>query len=88
MERCDNLTQGEWDALYNLKNDKTIVMAGADNGSAVVVWDGKDYIKIAENVPGNTNIYEEVPNDTKPFMNIILNTLENIHKRGDVCTER
>ena len=87
MKRCDNLTQGEWDALYNLKNDKTIVMAGSDNGSAVVVWDRKDYIKKAENVPGNTNLYEEIPNNTKPFMNIILNTLENIHKRGDVCTD-
>ena len=58
-----------------------------DKGSAVVVWDRDDYIKAAENQLGDTNIYEEVPNDAKPLMNVILNTLENIHKRRDVCTD-
>ena len=46
-----------------------------DKGSAVVVWDREDYIKEAENQLGDTNIYEEVPNDAKPLMNIILNAL-------------
>ena len=73
--------------MYNLKNDKTIAIKSADKGSAVVVWDREDYIKEAENQLGDTNIYEEVPNDAKPLMNIILNTLENIRKRGDVCTD-
>ena len=86
-DKFNNLTKGERDALYNLKNDKTIVIKGADKGSAVVVWDREDYIKEAENQLGDTNIYEEVPNDAKPLMNIILNTLENIRKRGDVCTD-
>ena len=86
-DKFNNLTKGEWDALYNLKNDKTIVIKGADKGSAVVVWDREDYIKEAENQLGDTNIYEEVPNDAEPLMNIILNTLENIRKRGDVCTD-
>ena len=48
-DKFNNLTRGEWDALYNLKNDKTIVIKGADKGSAVVVWDREDYIKEAEN---------------------------------------
>ena len=48
----------------------------------------EDYIKEAENRLGDTNIiYEEVPNDAKPLMNIMLNTLENIRKRGDACTD-
>ena len=64
----------------------TIVIKGADKGPAVVEWDREDYIKEAENQLGDTNIYEEVPNDANPLMNIILNTLENIHKRGDICT--
>ena len=85
-DKFNNLTKGERDALYNLKNDKTVVIKGADKGSAVVVWDREDYIKEAENQLGDTNIYEEVPNDANPLMNIILNTLENIHKRGDICT--
>ena len=63
------------------------MIKGANKGSAVVVWDREEYIKEAENQLGDTNIYEEVPNDAKPLMNIILNTLENIRKRGDVCTD-
>ena len=73
--------------MYILKNDRIIVIKGADKGSAVVVWDREDYIKEAENQLGDTNIYDEVPNDAKPLMNIILNTLENIRKRGDICTD-
>ena len=41
----------------------------------------EDYIKEAENQLGDTNVYEEVPNDAKPLMNIIFNTLENICKK-------
>ena len=77
--KFNNLTKRKRDALCNLKNDKTIVIKVADKGSAVVVWDREDYIKKAEDVLGDTNIYEEeVPNDAKPVMNIILNTLENV----------
>ena len=86
-DKFNNLTKGERDALYNLKNDKTIVIKGADKGSAVVVWDREDYIREAENQLGDTNIYQEVLNYGKPLMNIILNILENIRKRGDVCTD-
>ena len=87
FNKFNNLTKQEWHVLHNLKNDKTIVIKGADNGSAVLVWNREDYIKEAENQLGDTNIYEEVPNDAKPIMNIILNTFENILKRGDVCTD-
>ena len=57
------------------------MIKGADKGSAVVVWDREDYIKEAENQLGDSNIYEEIPNDAQPLMNIVLNTLENIRKR-------
>ena len=60
------------------------MIKGADKGSAVVEWDREDYIKEAENQLGDTNIYEDVPNNAQPLMKIILNTLENIRKRGDV----
>ena len=53
----------------------------------MIVWDREDYIKEAENQLGDTNIYEEVPNDAQPLVNIILNTLENICERGDHCTD-
>ena len=55
--------------------------------TACKCWDRDDYIKEAENQLGDTSIYEEVPNDAKPLMDIILNTLEKIRKRGDVCTD-
>ena len=57
--------------LKMIKNDKTIVVKGADKGSAVVVvivWDRENYIKEAENQLGETNMYEEVPNDAKLLM--------------------
>ena len=57
-DKFNNLTKGERDALYNLKNDQTIGIKGADKGSAVVVWDREDYIKEAENQLGDTNIHE------------------------------
>ena len=42
--------------MYIFKNDKTIVIKGADKGSAVVVWDREDYIKEAENQLGDASI--------------------------------
>ena len=59
--------------MDNLKNDKTIVVKGADKRSEVVVWDREHCIKEAEKQLGDTNIYEEGLNDAKPLMNIILN---------------
>ena len=73
--------------MYILKNDRSIVIKGDGKSTAVGVWDRENYVKEAENQLGDTNIYEEVSNDAKPLMNIILNTLENIRKRGDVCTD-
>ena len=37
-DKFNNLTKGERDALHILKNDRTIVIKGADKGSSVVVW--------------------------------------------------
>ena len=73
--------------MYILKNDRSIVIKGDNKSSAVVVWDRENYVKEAENQLGDTNIYEEVSNDARPLMNIILNTLENIRKKGDICSD-
>ena len=61
------------------------MIKGVDKSSVVAVWGRENYMKEAENQFGDTNIYEKVPRDAKPLMNIILNTLEKIRKRGDVC---
>ena len=34
--------------MYNLKSDQSIVMKEADKGSALVIWDKKDYFIEAE----------------------------------------
>ena len=34
--------------MYNLENDQSIVIKEADKGSAVVIWDKKDYLMEAE----------------------------------------
>ena len=38
-DKYNNLTSKEWQALHDLKNDKNIVIKGADKGSAVVICD-------------------------------------------------
>ena len=43
-----NLTREEWNALKSLRNDASIIIKGADKGSAVIVWDREDYLKEAE----------------------------------------
>ena len=70
-DKFNNLTKWEWYVFYNLKSDKTIVIKGADKGSAVAVWDREDYIKEGKNQLGDY-IYEEVPNDAQALMNIIV----------------
>ena len=42
-DKFNNLTNSEQKALYDLKNDTSIVIKSADKGSAVVVWDKEDY---------------------------------------------
>ena len=44
-DKFNDLTNSERKALYNLKNDKSIVIKSADKGSVVVVWDREDYIR-------------------------------------------
>ena len=46
-KRFNNLTKDERNAMYSLKDDKSIIIKGADKGSAVIVWDREDYIKEA-----------------------------------------
>ena len=83
QNKYNNLTREERSALYNLKNDKNIVIKSADKGFAVAVWDRDDYIKEAEKQLGDKEIYEEVCNDPEPLISTIHNAIEKIRKRGD-----
>ena len=87
QNKYNNLTREERSALYNLKNDKKIVIKSADKGSTVVVWDKDDYIKEAEKQLGDKEIYEEVFNDPEPLISTIHNAIEKIRLRGDLSAD-
>ena len=53
--KYSNLAPDEQEALRNLSRDDSIVIKGADKGSAVVVWDKEDYLKESENHLGDSN---------------------------------
>ena len=74
-------------ALFDLKNDKAIVIKGVDKGSAVVVWDGDDYIQETEKQLDDKEIYEEVSNDLQALIDTIHRAVEKIRKRGDLCAD-
>ena len=86
-DKHNNLTSKERQALYDLKNDISIATKGADKGSAVVVWDREDYIKKAEKQLGDSDVYDEVPDDPEPLISTIDRTIEKIRKRGDFKKE-
>ena len=70
-EKYKNLTREERVALFDLKNDKTIVIKGADKGSTVVVCDRDDNIQKTEKQVGDKETYEEVNNDPQPLIDTI-----------------
>ena len=63
-----------------MKNDKNIVIKVADKGSAVVFWDREDYIKEAEKQLGESDVYEEVPDDLERLVSTIYRMIEKIRK--------
>ena len=77
-KRFNNLTKEERNALYNLRDDPTIIIKGADKGSAVVVWDREDYLKEASKQLEDKDVYEEVQNDPSTLINTIMRALEKI----------
>ena len=86
-DKYNHITNEERQALYDLKDNKNIVIKGADIGSAVVVLDREDYIKEAEKQFGDSDVYEEVPDDPEPLISTIHRTIEKIRKRGDLKKE-
>ena len=72
--------------MYNLKNDQSIVIKEADKGSAVFIWDKKDYLREAEKQLSCKETYEEVSRDPSFLIKTIHDTLEKIQKRGDISS--
>ena len=81
----NNLTSDERKALYSLKNDKSIIIKGADKGSAVIVWDREDYIKEADSQLGDASVYEEITADPLPALKrVIQSSLRKIKDRREI----
>ena len=70
--------------MYSLKNDKSIVIKGAEKGAAVIVYDREDYQKQASKQLEDKEAYLEVPNDSSALVSTISRSLEKIGKRGDL----
>ena len=88
-ERYNNLTTEERNALYNLKDYPTFnyTIKDADKGSAVVVWDKKDYLNEASKQLEDRDVYEEVQNDPSILINFIMRALEKIRIRCDLSND-
>ena len=67
-----NLTKGEGDAVYSLKNANSIIIKEADEGSVVVVWDREDYLKEAKNQLNDKNVYKELTGDGEGALEKII----------------
>ena len=79
-DKYNNLTSKERQALYDLENDKNIVIKGADKGSAVVVWDRANCINEAEKQLGDIDVYDVLYIDVyvpEPLISTIHRTLDN-----------
>ena len=87
-DKFKNLTNSERKASYDLKNDKSIVIKGADRGSAVVVWDREEYINEAEKQLGDEEVYEEVSNNAASLLKTINAVISKIRKRGNLKDDK
>ena len=80
-----DLTKGERDAIYSLKNGSSIIIKEADKGCAVVVWDRDDYLREGKNQLNDKNVYEELTGNVEgPLEKIIKTVLKKIRDRRDI----
>ena len=72
-------------ALYDLRNDASIIIKVGDKGSAVVIWDKEDYLNEAEEQLSYKKIYEKLTDDPSYFIDamrraLVANVRENSKK--------
>ena len=86
-KRFNNITKEEREALYNLQDDRSIIIKGADKGSVIVVWDREDYLKEAYRQLDDKEVYEQGPDDPSVLANTLMKALEKIGLRGDLSKD-
>ena len=83
-----NLTKGERNALYLVRDDPSIIIKEADKGSAVVVWDREDHLGEPNGQLSDKVVYQEVNGDAEgPLMKVIKSVLRKIRNRDDISDE-
>ena len=82
-KRFNNLTKDKGNAMYNLKDYKSIIIKGADKVAAVIVWDQEDYLtEVSKEL--EDKVYLEVRNDSSALLSTVFKSLEKIRKCGDL----
>ena len=73
--------------MYHLKNGQSIVIQEVDKGSAVVMWDKKDYLMEAEKQLSCKETYEELSSHPSFLIKTIHHALEKIRKSGNISSD-
>ncbi len=85
--RHNNITKEERSALYNLRDNSSIVIKEADKGSAVIVMDSDTYRNEALRQLRNENTYKALASDTTQTIASVVNGfVKNMH-RGSIIDE-
>ena len=83
-----NLTKGERNAFYLLRDDSSIIIKEADKGSVVVVWLRKYYLRKTNRQLSDKDLHREVKGNAEdPLMKVIKSVLRKIRNRGDINDE-
>ena len=82
--KYNNSTREKRKALYDLRNDTSIIIKGTDKDSVVVIWDKEDYSKQPEEHLSCKVMCEGVTDDPSYLTGAMPRTLEKVRKRDDI----
>ena len=81
------LSNEEWSALNDLRNDPTIIITKPDKGNGVVIVDAKDYITKMSNIISDSSKFKKINEDpTKRRETKLQNYLSKL-KKNNFITE-
>ena len=83
-----NLTKGERNALYSLRDDTSIIIKETDKGSGVVIWGREDYLAEAKKQLDDKEVYQELRGDVESRLEkIVKKVIRKLRNRGDISHE-
>ena len=85
LKATSNLTQGEMNAMAELKSNPNIILRIADKGAAVVLMNRLDYLKEGYRQLGDTKFYQKLDhNPTQQYMRDVNNQIEDMYQNGEI----